>query len=240
MDIDEIFYNNQTAIRGCLSEESIVALCEAEYLRIKPILSATLDRVKVTESVKALDVPCGYGNMLFLYRKENIVAEGIDLDRHQVSLANKIGLPAKTANFFNMEAKDKYDIITSFDFIEHVSKSDAMKAIYKFNELLKSGGTLVLRTPCGDSPFGLRDFAEDPTHKWIGTSTCISSMLKIAGFENIEVLEDWPNLNKFKVIRRIAAIFTRNLFRLLIFSMGLPHPKCLSSSMIIVARKKYI
>lgn len=237
MNFDNRFYQIQTKIRSVYNPIDITALCDSEALRIGSILRPYLVIIKQMHEPLVLDAPCGYGNMLYLYKKEGLNYEGFDLDQNQVDLAKSIDLNAVAMNIFDIKCNNIYSAISSFDFIEHIEKNMALDAIEKFYHMLQPDGYLFLRTPSGDSPFGLRDYAEDPTHKWIGTSNSIASLLSIAGFKNIEVYEDWPIPKNLKIIRLTLSVSLRFLTKTYYWLMGFGWPRCLSSSMIIVAQK---
>jgi SAM-dependent methyltransferase len=237
MEIDKEFYEFQTKIRQHFNPVAIEVLCESERKRIQPIISDIIEDVKKKPNAKVLDVPCGYGNLLYLYKFNNISASGIDIDVSQVELARKTGLNAEVKNFFDFDAAFNFDLISCFDFIEHVSKNEALMILKRIYGLLNDGGILILRTPCGDTGFGLKDFAEDPTHKWIGTSNCIESMLKISRFSSVSIREDWPLFNRYRFPRLLVARLLRRIYRLWLRLVGHGSPNCLSSSMIIIARK---
>lgn len=236
-NIDARFYGFQTHIRGVWSQGDLEALCSSEARRIERVIPDLLRCLRGTAGAIALDAPCGYGNLLYLYKMNSIDASGVDLDEQQVALARSLNLQAQVGDITNLPEGQQYDIISSFDFIEHIEKSDALVVLDRFHAALKEGGCLVLRTPCADTPFGLRDFAEDPTHKWIGSSLCLISMLKICGFSTVEVREDWPLPRRFTGPRLVVARILRGLLRLVMVHAGYGHPLCMSSSMILVARK---
>ena len=238
MNIDDEFYKFQTNIRGKFTINELKNLCENEYARINKILEYSVRKYGLRKSnLKAIDVPCGYGNILYTLNRMNIENVGYDLDVNQIELAKSLKLNAKRSDFFDLEINEKYDLITSFDFIEHLEKNNSLKVLLKFANMLNDKGLLIIRTPCGDSPLGLKDFSDDPTHKWIGSYNCIVSMLKIAGFSHFEVLEDWPYSKKYGTLRKIFRTITTPVFRLLLCAIGYGRPVCLSPSMIILATK---
>ncbi len=195
--IDEEFYNIQTEIRGLQSREEIKSLCETFHRRVGHFLDRKINYEKKEKGeIFALDAPCGYGNLLHVYKKNDIDAFGIDLDKNQINLAKKMGFNACVGNIFELPIELQVDIVTSFDFIEHVEKDRALDALKIFHRILKPNGLLIIRTPCGDNPFGFCDFTDDPTHKWVGSSATVTSILKIAGFGNFEIIEDWPRPKK--------------------------------------------
>lgn len=237
MSFDRRFYNIQTKLRGLDSPEKIRTLCAAESQRIGIILRQYITIIKSSDNSIALDVPCGYGNLLHLYKEAGLSATGFDLDENQVNLAKSIGLNASVMDVFDVITTREYAAISSFDFIEHLEKGVALNLIEKFYGMLRPNGYLFLRTPSGDSPFGLRDFAEDPTHKWIGTSNSVSSLLYICGFKSVTIYEDWPIPRRFKITRLLISKALRNITKAYYWLTGFGWPRCLSSSMIIVAQK---
>lgn len=236
-DIDSEFYNFQTRIRGVSVLKDLEALCASQCTRQEAALGEALEYVKSLDGSKVLDLPCGYGNLLYVYQRHRLDALGIDLDNNQVALAKELGLRAEIGSVWELEAVPRYDLVSSFDFVEHVSKADALGVLRRFHAALREGGYVVLRTPCADTPFGLRDFAEDPTHKWIGTSSCLMSLLKMAGFRDISVREDWRIPRVAPKLRMVLASIMRSLVWSGFWAAGYGYPRCTSTSMILLARK---
>jgi SAM-dependent methyltransferase len=236
-NIDEDFYKFQTRIRNVMEPDELRALCETESNRLGIALKDIIEGLKFKTNATVLDAPCGYGNLLYLYKKHAIDASGLDLDPDQVALARKLNLRAAVGDIAKLQQAEQYDLISSFDFVEHLAKGEALAMLDIFYSALKKGGTLVLRTPCGDTPYGLRDFAEDPTHKWIGTSSCLASMLSICGFQNVMFRDDWPLPRSYRFLRGLIAQPLRGLRRWSMVLTGYGYPVCMSSSMIVIARK---
>ena len=237
MNVDHEFYKFQTKIRGIQSEEEVASLCFKEANRLGSILKSSLNKVQSNPYAMALDAPCGYGNMLYLYKNLGIKSVGFDLDESQISLAKKLGLNAHVLNIYELPLDQKYSIISSLDFIEHVEIGNALIILRNFYKLLNDNGVLLIRTPCGDSPFGFRDFAGDLTHKWFGTCSSVTALLEIAGFKKIEIIEDWPIPSRYVFIRKLLAPISRLFIRIMIQLAGYGDAKCISSSMILVAYK---
>lgn len=98
------------------------------------------------------EVGCFPGGYLELFGRKNYVLNGIDLTPEVTN-----GLPKwlkslgyKTGNFYRenfltFKAKEKYDVVCSFGFIEHFS--DYRKVVKKQASLVKVGGILVIETP---------------------------------------------------------------------------------------------
>ena len=65
--------------------------------------------------------------------------------RWAVSIARAKGLEVYEGDFARMEEKEKYDVISMIDFIEHTNRPALM--LEKAHRLLKRGGLLLIVTP---------------------------------------------------------------------------------------------
>jgi cyclopropane fatty-acyl-phospholipid synthase-like methyltransferase len=129
-----------------------------------------------------------------------------------------------------------YGLISSLDFIEHLSRDEALRFIELCHERLAPGGVLFLRTPSADGPFGAHDAWNDLTHRWVMTSEVLEAVLEMTGFERVVVLDERPQpYNLLNTIR--AAVFpaARTLATVAVFALGLTPPRVWSRSMWAVA-----
>jgi len=106
---------------------------------------------KIPSGAKILDFGCGMGQFIGLCRKGGYRIKGYDISKYVVNKVNsKYGFVAKSGKLSKrMYKQGSFDVITSFDVIEHVW--DFEKAIDCFNYWLKPGGYLYLSTPNIDS-----------------------------------------------------------------------------------------
>ena len=102
---------------------------------------------------RLLDVGCASGNLLYLLRglKEGV---GIDISEKAVEIARSRGLNAYACNVFEIDKYigqgSKFDVITAFDFIEHVP--EPKKLLSKIKTLLSDDGIFLFSTPdCSSS-----------------------------------------------------------------------------------------
>jgi len=238
MGYRERFYEYQTICRGSLEPKQLIGKFDRMASYYKSRIGKYLPEDRF---VSIVDVPCGYGNFLYFLNKlgyKNF--SGYDLDPNQVRLAQSIGLPAFEKNIFDVfKSEKKYDVISSLDFLEHLSKDDALKFLDDCYKSLKTGGTLILRTPCADGFFGAHDASNDITHDWNMSSNMMKSILEMCGYKSIEILEERPQPeNLIQIIRWLLYWPARWLFNLLCILLALRPPKVLSRSMIIVAHKE--
>ena len=104
------------------------------------------------ESPKTLlDIACGPGTFISKLSNE-IDCYGIDIAQKQIDYANnKYG--SKTAKFFTCKKAEypfednKFDVITSIEFIEHISPDDCRKNLAEIKRCLKKNGKVILTTP---------------------------------------------------------------------------------------------
>lgn len=105
------------------------------------------------EGAVALEVGCCPGTFLsYLCKEFNYLPEGVDYATGAAEITKKTlrkaGLPEATIHqedFFNWDTKKKYNLVSSFGFVEHFR--DASIGADKHIDLLKEDGVLVLEVP---------------------------------------------------------------------------------------------
>ncbi len=232
------YYEYQTKARGLLDENALQQYFEKLSKWYKRRIGQYLPASK---NAKCLDVPCGYGNILYFLKLSGYKnSSGIDLDNKQVELANLLGLSATVADVFDVlhEKHEHYDLITSFDFIEHLQKDDALKFLKLCYERLKPDGRLILRTPCADGPFGAHDVWNDLTHQWGLTSNLLKAILEMQGFEKVNIIDERPQpTNVLNIFRWLIFFPSKLVASAFCFGLGMQPPKIWSRSMIAIAYK---
>jgi len=186
---EQRWYDYQTIARGLLTVDQLTRAFESCSEQYWYSLRSYLP---VNKSQLCLDLPCGYGNFLYFLKKHGYQnCRGYDLDRSQVALAQSLGLQAAQADAFIVLANltETPSLIASIDFVEHLEKSSALRFLEACYERLSPGGTLILRTPCADGPFGAHDVHNDITHQWGLTSNSLRCVLAMVGFSSIQVLD---------------------------------------------------
>jgi len=229
---EQAYYQYQTQARGLLEEDAL----RRRFEKLACWYACRLSKYLPTARMAAcIDLPCGYGNLLYFLRRQgyhNII--GYDLDPAQVSLAGLLDLPAHEGNSFNVLADNtrQYDCITSLDFIEHISRDEALRFIRLCWARLEPGGVLILRTPCADGPFGAHDRYNDLTHQWSMTSNVLRTVLQMQNFERVEILDERPQAyNVVNTLRWLAFYPARALASALCLALGLMPPAVWSRSM---------
>ncbi len=106
--------------------------------------------IKYVKNKNVLDYGCGTGYGTFNLAEQATSVIGIDISSEAINYA-KLNYSSNNINFItnsNFEKKnfkEKFDVVTSFQVIEHVKNEDHyLKSIYN---LLKPGGIFLLTTP---------------------------------------------------------------------------------------------
>lgn len=232
------YYDYQTKARGLLDADALLK----NFEKLSRWYGCRLKKYMPSEkNAYCLDVPCGYGNFLYFLKNNGYLnAIGYDLDAKQIDLAMLVGLPAEVGDVFEVLQNDNlsYDLISSLDFIEHLSKEDALKYLELCFDRLNSGGTLILRTPCADGPFGSHDICNDLTHKWGMTSNLFSAVLEMSGYSEVEILDERPQPTSLvDTIRWLIYFPVKVLAKLACMALGMRSPEVWTRSMIAIARK---
>ena len=237
-DYQKQYYDYQTIARGILTKDEL----EKQHIKISKWYASRIGKyLPVNLDARCLDVPCGYGNFLYYLKSKgyrNIL--GIDSDVNQIRLNKMLDLSAKIGDAFESLANssEQYHCISSLDFLEHLSKDDALSFLTLCYERLKPDGVLILRTPCADGPFGVHDICNDLTHRWGMTSNLLNAILMMKGFERINILDERPQPTSFvNTFRWLIFYPSRVIMSLACVCLGLSPPKIWSRSMIAVAYK---
>lgn len=126
----------------------------AHYLRWTHVLKTARIGMKI------LDVGCGSGNLYEVFYRNKYSPErfvGVDIRKKTIE-KNKEKF--KNAEWFSLDIVnealpiDDYDIITSFEVIEHIGKDNAEKYINNIKKVMKNKTIFMLSTPCYDEKIG--------------------------------------------------------------------------------------
>jgi 2-polyprenyl-3-methyl-5-hydroxy-6-metoxy-1,4-benzoquinol methylase len=154
-----------------------------------------------------LDLGCGTGTFLKVLESlgyKNII--GVDLSTSQIEIARKECNFAKVycQNIFEYfdKTENKFDLITGFDFIEHLNKNEILLLLNILTKVLKSDGRVIFQTPNPDSPFGMGYRYGDFTHELGVSPLALKSLANIYNFRNFEVRECGPYPHGFVSVIR--------------------------------------
>jgi 2-polyprenyl-3-methyl-5-hydroxy-6-metoxy-1,4-benzoquinol methylase len=167
---------------------------------------------------------CGFGSLIYTLKKKGYTnLKGIDLSEGQVKVAHELGLTEIELQDllpYLKNNKNKFDVITGIDIIEHFSKDELVEVLTCVKDALKPNGTAIFRTPNLDAPFATLFSNGDFTHEnYINYSSANQLMLSM-GFKNIQVLNSIMETQGFlkELFRKLTWAVMKTFIKLLIFS----------------------
>jgi len=180
---------------------------EADYYIYLLHLATYNFALPFVKNKNVLDYGCGsgYGSQMLALEASSIVA--VDISKDAIDFASK-NYPAnnidfKTLNQFdNIPENKKFDVITSFQVIEHIS--DENKYIERLKNLLKPGGYLIISTP--DKTSRLVNMIQKPWNIFHIKEYSSRSLFRLLNkyFREIKVLKitSKPEFVEHELIRR--------------------------------------
>lgn len=151
--------------------------------------------LRVPAGGRVLDIGCGQGALVSAVAALGFDAEGVDRSAEQVALAYARGLAsvhhADLGNFLH-DRKARYDAIVAVDVLEHLEKQEVVTTFDLCLRGLKPGGTLLLRTPNGASPFFGHYHYGDFTHEQPFTASSLRQLALSTGFTHPEAFPSFP------------------------------------------------
>jgi len=193
MDHRKHFYDRYTTVQSRFTSAAEVALrIKAEHQGLEHCVAQHLP---LDKSERVLDLGCGYGAFLmFMEHKGYKNLRGIDLSLEQVELATSLGLTCVEVEDL-MSAlcqESEVGLITMFDVIEHLTRSEAIDALQAIHSALRPGGTLVMRTPNIDARLGSVLSFGDLTHEMHLNRVSVLELFASLPFSSAQVLEVPP------------------------------------------------
>lgn len=144
------------------------------------------DVVPFSPGGRALDVGCGSGRFVRTLNTLGWQAEGIDFSANAVRAAREAGIPVRQGALEDagFEA-DSFDLISARHLIEHLA--DPAEFVAMVHNLLKPGGTFLIRTPNAKALarplFGAEWFPDEiPRHLVLYSPQNLNRLLNGAGF----------------------------------------------------------
>jgi 2-polyprenyl-3-methyl-5-hydroxy-6-metoxy-1,4-benzoquinol methylase len=138
--------------------------CISAYLNLIPEKVINKFGIQDGTGKKILDVGCGCGHLLQLFKDFGYEVYGLDISNYAIEVANKTIPDCKIMVHDCQEAfrfNTKFDIITCFEVLEHLP--NPQKAIKNCYEAIKPNGIFIATTPNKLSPFNYL-FNRDRTH----------------------------------------------------------------------------
>lgn len=143
-----------------------------------------------------LDLGCGCGEYLYFLRSlgyENAI--GVDVCEGELECARRMGVPnvlCADALKYLEDKKECFDVVSAFNFFEHLRKDEVLRLLKLVHQALKPGGKLLAITPNGLSPFGGAARYWDFSHETGFTPASWRQLARITGFSDIHFEEYGP------------------------------------------------
>jgi 2-polyprenyl-3-methyl-5-hydroxy-6-metoxy-1,4-benzoquinol methylase len=167
-------------------------------------------------SANILDIGCGRGEMLEVFREANIQAHGIDLNDDSIAICLHRGLAAEKADLFTYLASlpdSTLGGVVCCQVVEHLSPERLPEFIRLAHSKLRVGSMLAIETP---NPECLAIFAThfylDPTHRHPIPPPLLSFYLEEAGFGRIEVERLYPAIDTMPSLSGLPEAFRNDFF----------------------------
>ncbi len=148
-----------------------------------------------SHEARIADLACGNGYLLhFFLRRDYRNVQGVDISPEQLAVAKQIceHVQLQNGTDFLSSHPTAFDLITSLDLIEHLTKDELLQFLRAAYGALKPGGRLVLQTPNCASPFGVVQRYLDFTHEIGLTPNSLAWLLRLTGFAQFEAREQGP------------------------------------------------
>jgi 2-polyprenyl-3-methyl-5-hydroxy-6-metoxy-1,4-benzoquinol methylase len=172
--------------------------------------------VRFREHAPVLDIGCGRGEMLEVFRESGIEARGIDLNDDSLAVCRGKGLQVEAADLFAyLDALPDSSLggIVCSQVVEHLPPERLPELIRLAHAKLGTNALLALETP---NPECLAIFAThfylDPTHRHPIPPALLSFYLEEAGFGRIEVERLNPAIESMPSLTELPAAFQKEFF----------------------------
>ncbi|HTC90252.1 MAG TPA: class I SAM-dependent methyltransferase [Bryobacteraceae bacterium] len=163
-----------------------------------------------------LDLGCGRGEMLQVFREASITARGIDSNDDSIALCQANGLDAEKADLFQYLADlpdSSLGGVICCQVAEHLPPARLPEMIRLAYTKLRAGGLIAIETP---NPECLAIFAThfyiDPTHRHPLPPVLISFYLEEAGFGSLHLERLSPAIESMPSLAELPEAFRAKFF----------------------------
>lgn len=158
------------------------------------------DRFGFEKGQKFLEIGCGNGDFLRVFKEIGLDCKGVDISEYSVNTLKELDVKKCDISKDKLPYDDEtFDIVYHKSLIEHLV--DPLNLMSESIRVLKSGGKIVILTP--DWKSQMSTFYDDFTHVKPYTKFSVERLLDLYGFENImtEKFYQLPVLWKYKFLR---------------------------------------
>lgn len=174
------------------------------YRKQKLILSSLKKNEK---RFSILDVGCGAGGFLLQLDDKKFIKNGVEINREGADICKKKGLKIYEQDLMSINFSNKFDVISMWHVLEHLSDPVAM--LKKIHSILSDKGILIFEVPNTDSlgfRYGRKNWfhLDSPRHLILFNKRSIIKLCELSGFR-VECMKnefyDYP-LDLFWSIRK--------------------------------------
>jgi len=171
---------------------------------------------RFAEHAPVLDIGCGRGEMLQVFREAGIAARGIDSNDDSIALCQANALDVEKADLFayltDLPDGSRGGVICC-QVVEHLPPARLPEMIRLVHAKLRAGGLLAIETP---NPECLAIFAThfylDPTHRHPIPPALASFYLEEAGFGLLEIERLSPAIDSMPSLEELPEAFRKEFF----------------------------
>lgn len=186
--LDLAYLRFQRQYRG---DENELRARQKEYITL---LEANLQPLPEGEKRSLLDVACGDGIFVELAAEHGWTAQGVDINEVMIKQGRQRGLNIEQDDAFaylEKLAPKSHDVISMFQFVEHLSPEAIMKLLKLAYRGLKPGGLVLIETINPHTLKALHWFHLDLTHERLIFPEMLALMAETTGFFSVE----WKGIN---------------------------------------------
>lgn len=154
---------------------------------------------RIAPDAHILDVGCGNGEFLRAAIEAGFGAEGYDISEAAVAHCRGLGLKARHGDFLTLDFERRFDLITLWDVLEHLT--DPRATLARCRALLAPGGILFLKTP-GTGALSVNlariiprlagALLSTPAHIQFFQPAAVKQLLERAGFSGVTFVPPAP------------------------------------------------
>lgn len=194
---------------------------------------------------RIIDIGCGRGEFLatlLMHGYNNLY--GIDNSEEQVLASNLMDLDcikkAELLQAMGGEADGSFDVVITFDVLEHLTRDEIFLVADEVNRILRIGGIWLIHVPNASSPFFGNIRYGDITHETAFTQSSLRQIIFLSHFQKVYFYEDTPLVKNIRgLVRFLVWKFIRFMLRIyLIAETGdISGHKILTQNLLAVASK---